>query len=66
MKKKIFLILLVFISLLIVGCGKNEDTESQSKANDILNNEKEEINNDNKVLVVYFSRTGRKINHYHR
>ena len=65
MKNKIILSLLIIVSVfLITGCdNKKVDSESENKANDILNTKQEEnTNNDGKVLVVYFSKTGGNYN----
>lgn len=73
MKKKILLSVLVLFGLfLITGCGNKEvDKEAESKANDILNNNttenttidnNENTTNSNKILIVYFSRTGENYN----
>ena len=65
MKNKIILSLLIIVSIfLITGCGnKKVDSESENKANDILNTKQEEnTNNDEKILVVYFSKTGENYN----
>jgi len=60
MKKKLIIIILVVIAL-VTGCAKKiENKENESQANEILNN----VNNTevNKVLVVYFSKTGENYN----
>lgn len=56
--KKIVITLLIVISLFtITGCNNNKKQESESDAQNILNNQKENENS-NRILVVYFSKTG--------
>ena len=64
MKRKVLLSLIIFLSLcLITGCGKKEvNKEAESQANDILNNDTKKDKSDNKILIVYFSRTGENYN----
>ena len=63
MKKKILLILVMILGLFtITGCGSNKkNSETQKKANDVLNNQTE-TKTDARVLIVYFSRTGENYN----
>ena len=57
--KKIIICLLVVLGLItITGCGSNEvNPEKEKEANNILNS-----NNDSKILVAYFSRSGENYN----
>lgn len=63
MKKKIILSLFMIVGIvLMTGCGSNKiNSESEKKANDVLNNQIE-TKTDAKVLIVYFSRTGENYN----
>ena len=49
---------------LVTGCGKKESNpETDKKANDILNSTpSNETTSNNKILIVYFSRTGENYN----
>ena len=64
MKKKIIIFIFLFL-LFITGCSKNNQTK-ESTTNEILNNEttnsNQNITKDNKILVVYFSKTGENYN----
>lgn len=66
MKKLFISSLLIFSLILITGCGNNKkvDKEAESKANNILNNNQTEniTTDNNKILVVYFSKTGENYN----
>lgn len=65
MKKTLLLVIILLVSVFaITGCGTQKvDKEVEQEANDILNNNTSnngETNDstDNKILIVYFSRTG--------
>ena len=63
MKKRVLLSILIIIGLFVItGCESNKvNSESEKKANDILNNQTE-TKSDSKILIVYFSRTGENYN----
>lgn len=62
MKKKIILSIVLILSIFILnGCSSNKTvSKDTSKAKDILTNNTE--NNINKILVIYFSKTGENYN----
>ena len=62
MKKKLLIIVLLLSLITLASCGskKEETTKEEEKAQEVLENtEKKE---DNKILVVYFSKTGENYN----
>ncbi len=62
MKKKLLIIVLLLSLVCLTACGnkKEETTKEEEKAQEVLENtEKKE---DNKILVVYFSKTGENYN----
>ena len=65
MKKYIiYSLLIISLLFLVTGCGKKEsNSETDKKANDILNSTpSNETTSNNKILIVYFSRTGENYN----
>ena len=61
MKKRIIIsIILITVLCFVTGCGKSENRKEETQAKEIL--EKSSKNNKNKILVVYFSKTGENYN----
>ena len=61
MKKRIIIsIILITVLCFVTGCGKSENRKEETQAKEIL--EKTSKNNKNKILVVYFSKTGENYN----
>ena len=60
MKKKLLILFLLLTLIGITACGKKEEKIEEQKAEEIL--EKKESSKDNKILVVYFSKTGENYN----
>lgn len=63
MKNKLLLLLTVLILSILAITLVSAVTDSESNANDILNhNYSQDEKSDNKILIVYFSRTGENYN----
>ena len=63
--KKNILIISLFLTFIVclTGCGNSTVKEQdESKAKDILNNDTKEKTSDEKILIVYFSKTGENYN----